>query len=221
MASNSFAGGGYAGIIKSHEIGFLSELVYICTIKMFNRVCFNWREPGPLRFMSEGRRRLAPALFVRHTAATWNHSDYGPQITDAAQPTQERKRCWDIRRWPLLPIQPPESQSVRVPYQPPASSTFLSQQTSNQPAVLFSQTKSASTISRESPRKGSLPPDSFPHRSDYEQTSEHRPLPCGVASDAAVQTRSKQVNVDLRLCGFDLGLLRAIPMKETGTISIV
>jgi hypothetical protein len=29
------------------------------------------------------------------------------------------------------------------------------------------------------------------------------------------------VNVDLRLCVFDLGLLRAILMKEIGTISIV
>jgi hypothetical protein len=38
--------------------------------------------------------------------------------------------------------------SVRLAYQPPASSTFLSEQTSNQPAVLFSQNKSASATSQ-------------------------------------------------------------------------
>jgi hypothetical protein len=32
---------------------------------------------------------------------------------------------------------------VRLDYQPPAGSTFLSEQTSNQPAVLFSRNKSA------------------------------------------------------------------------------
>jgi hypothetical protein len=39
--------------------------------------------------------------------------------------------------------------SVRLAYQPRASSTFLSEQTSNQPAVLFSQNKSASAISHQ------------------------------------------------------------------------
>jgi hypothetical protein len=34
-------------------------------------------------------------------------------------------------------------------YQPPASSTFLSQQTSHQPAVLFSQNKPAPAISHQ------------------------------------------------------------------------
>jgi hypothetical protein len=38
---------------------------------------------------------------------------------------------------------------VRLAYQPSASSTFLSQQTSNQPAVLFSQNKSAPAISHQ------------------------------------------------------------------------
>jgi hypothetical protein len=38
--------------------------------------------------------------------------------------------------------------SVRLAYHPPASSTFLSEQTSNQPAVLFSQNKSASATSQ-------------------------------------------------------------------------
>jgi hypothetical protein len=38
---------------------------------------------------------------------------------------------------------------VRFAYQPPASSTFLSEQTSNQPAVLFSQNKSAPAISHQ------------------------------------------------------------------------
>jgi hypothetical protein len=40
---------------------------------------------------------------------------------------------------------------VRLTYQPPASSTFLSEQTStsNQPAVLFSQNKSAPAISHQ------------------------------------------------------------------------
>jgi hypothetical protein len=38
---------------------------------------------------------------------------------------------------------------VRLAYQPPASSTFLSQQTSNQPAVLFSQNKPAPAISHQ------------------------------------------------------------------------
>jgi hypothetical protein len=40
-------------------------------------------------------------------------------------------------------------QPVRSAYQPPASSTFLSEQTSNQPAVLFSQNKSAPDISHQ------------------------------------------------------------------------
>jgi hypothetical protein len=42
-------------------------------------------------------------------------------------------------------------QPVRLAYQPPANSTFLSQQisTSNQPAVLFSQNKSAPAISHQ------------------------------------------------------------------------
>jgi hypothetical protein len=36
---------------------------------------------------------------------------------------------------------------VRLAYQPPASSTFLSHQTSHQPAVLFSQNKPTPAIS--------------------------------------------------------------------------
>jgi hypothetical protein len=40
-------------------------------------------------------------------------------------------------------------QPVRLAYQPPASSTFLSEQTSNQPAVLFSQNKPAPAISHQ------------------------------------------------------------------------
>jgi hypothetical protein len=40
-------------------------------------------------------------------------------------------------------------QPVRSVYQPPASSTFLSEQTSNQPAVLFSQNKSPPAISHQ------------------------------------------------------------------------
>jgi hypothetical protein len=40
-------------------------------------------------------------------------------------------------------------QLVRLSYQPPASSTFLSQQTSHQPAVLFSQNKLAPAISHQ------------------------------------------------------------------------
>jgi hypothetical protein len=38
---------------------------------------------------------------------------------------------------------------VRLAYQPPASSTFFSEQTSNQPAVLFSQNKPAPAISHQ------------------------------------------------------------------------
>jgi hypothetical protein len=38
---------------------------------------------------------------------------------------------------------------VRLAYQPPASSTFLSEQTSNQPTVLFSQNKPALAISHQ------------------------------------------------------------------------
>jgi hypothetical protein len=37
---------------------------------------------------------------------------------------------------------------VRLTYQPPASSTFISEQISNQPAVVFSQNKSASGTSQ-------------------------------------------------------------------------
>jgi hypothetical protein len=37
----------------------------------------------------------------------------------------------------------PQTRPVRLAYQPPASSTFISEQTSNQPAVLFSQNKPA------------------------------------------------------------------------------
>jgi hypothetical protein len=39
---------------------------------------------------------------------------------------------------------------VRLPYQPPASSIFLSEQTSNQPTTLFSQNKPAPAISHQS-----------------------------------------------------------------------
>jgi hypothetical protein len=46
---------------------------------------------------------------------------------------------------------------VRLAYQPPASSTFLSEQTSNQPAVLFSQNKSAPAISHQ-PTEQALSP---------------------------------------------------------------
>jgi hypothetical protein len=38
---------------------------------------------------------------------------------------------------------------VRLAYQPPANSSFLSEQTNHQPAVLFSQNKSAPTISHQ------------------------------------------------------------------------
>jgi hypothetical protein len=38
---------------------------------------------------------------------------------------------------------------VRLAYQPPGSSTFLSEQTSHKPAVLFSQNKSAPVISHQ------------------------------------------------------------------------
>jgi hypothetical protein len=41
-----------------------------------------------------------------------------------------------------------DAQPVRSAYQPPASSAFLSEQTSNQPAVLFSQNKPASATSQ-------------------------------------------------------------------------
>jgi hypothetical protein len=44
---------------------------------------------------------------------------------------------------------------VRLAYQPPASSTFLSEQTSHQPAVLFSQNKSAPAISHQPTKDGS------------------------------------------------------------------
>jgi hypothetical protein len=42
-----------------------------------------------------------------------------------------------------------DAQPVRSAYQSPASSTFLSEQTSNQPAVLFSQNKPAPAISHQ------------------------------------------------------------------------
>jgi hypothetical protein len=38
---------------------------------------------------------------------------------------------------------------IRLAYQPTASSTFLSQQTSHQPTVLFSQNKPAPAISHQ------------------------------------------------------------------------
>jgi hypothetical protein len=38
---------------------------------------------------------------------------------------------------------------VRLAYQPPANSTFLSEQISHQPTVLFSQNKSAPAISHQ------------------------------------------------------------------------
>jgi hypothetical protein len=41
------------------------------------------------------------------------------------------------------------TQPVRLAYQPPASSTFLSEQISNQPTVFFSQKKSAPAISHQ------------------------------------------------------------------------
>jgi hypothetical protein len=44
---------------------------------------------------------------------------------------------------------PTGRQPVRLAYQSPASSTFLSEQTSNQPAVLFSQNKPAPAISHQ------------------------------------------------------------------------
>jgi hypothetical protein len=40
-------------------------------------------------------------------------------------------------------------QPFRLAYQPPASITFLSEQTSHQPAVLFSHNKSALAISHQ------------------------------------------------------------------------
>jgi hypothetical protein len=43
----------------------------------------------------------------------------------------------------------PTPRLVRLAYQPPTSSTFLSEQTSHQPAVLFSQNKSVSAISHQ------------------------------------------------------------------------
>jgi hypothetical protein len=46
-----------------------------------------------------------------------------------------------------LPLQ--SLRPVCLAYQPPASSTFLSQQTSDQPTVLFSQNKSALAISHQ------------------------------------------------------------------------
>jgi hypothetical protein len=49
-------------------------------------------------------------------------------------------------------------QPVRSAYQPPVSSTFLSEQTShsNQPAVLFSRNKSASAISHQPNEQASV-----------------------------------------------------------------
>jgi hypothetical protein len=43
----------------------------------------------------------------------------------------------------------PERGYIRSAYQPPAICTFLSEQTSNQPAVLFSQNKPAPAISHQ------------------------------------------------------------------------
>jgi hypothetical protein len=40
-----------------------------------------------------------------------------------------------------------DKRPVRLAYQPPASSIFLSEQTSNQPTVLFSRNKPAPAIS--------------------------------------------------------------------------
>jgi hypothetical protein len=56
----------------------------------------------------------------------------------------------------ILPVPRP----VRLAYQPTASSTFLSQQTSNQPAVLFSQNKPAPAISHQ-PTEQAARPRSF------------------------------------------------------------
>jgi hypothetical protein len=38
---------------------------------------------------------------------------------------------------------------ISLAYQPPASSTFISEQTSNQPTVLFSQNKSGPAVSHQ------------------------------------------------------------------------
>jgi hypothetical protein len=50
----------------------------------------------------------------------------------------------DIRKSPQGNLQ-----SVRSAYQPPTNSTFLSEQTNHQPAVLFSQNKPAPAISHQ------------------------------------------------------------------------
>jgi hypothetical protein len=42
-----------------------------------------------------------------------------------------------------------DTRPVRLAYQPPASCTFLSEQISHQPAVLFSQNKSAPAINHQ------------------------------------------------------------------------
>jgi hypothetical protein len=55
---------------------------------------------------------------------------------------------------------------VRLAYQPPASSTFLSEQTStsNQPAVLFSQNKPAPVISHQPNEQADAHPKNRSHK---------------------------------------------------------
>jgi hypothetical protein len=52
-----------------------------------------------------------------------------------------------MRRHPASSTTP--HRPVRLAYQPPVNSTFLSEQTSNQATLLFSQHKPASTISHQ------------------------------------------------------------------------
>jgi hypothetical protein len=63
-------------------------------------------------------------------------------VYDGSQSLRDKFRF--EKRTPLGYFRP-----VRLAYQPPASSTFFSQQTSNQPAVLFSQNKPAPAISHQ------------------------------------------------------------------------